>query len=97
MEYYLLYLSLKGMEYYLLYFSLKGMEYYLLYFSLKGMEYYLLYFSFKVYGINFLTLILLNLNMPCHCKQCRSRSVGFWSGSALFVIKYVNSNHTWIE
>ena len=26
--------------------------------------------------------------MPCLCKQCRSRSVGFWS--ALFVIKYVN-------
>ena len=36
-------------------------------------------------------------DMPCFSKQCRSRSVGFcseeanWSGSALFVIKYVNS------
>ena len=29
-------------------------------------------------------------NMPCLSKQYRSRSVGFWSGSALFVIKYVN-------
>ena len=25
-----------------------------------------------------LTLILLNPNIPCLCKQCRSRSVGFW-------------------
>ena len=24
-----------------------------------------------------LTLLLLNLNIPCLCKQCRSRSVGF--------------------
>ena len=31
-------------------------------------------------------------NMPCLSKQCRSRSVeeANWSGSALFVIKYVN-------
>ena len=29
-------------------------------------------------------------DMPCLSKQCRSRSVGFWSGSALFVMKYVN-------
>ena len=32
--------------------------------------------------------------MPRLCKQCRTRSVGFWranwSGSALFVIKYAN-------
>ena len=28
-------------------------------------------------------------NMTCLSKQCRSRSVG-WSGSGLFVIKYVN-------
>ena len=37
-----------------------------------------------------LTLVLLNPDIPCLCKQCRSRSVGFWSGSALFAIKYVN-------
>ena len=24
-----------------------------------------------------LTLVLLNPDIPCHCKQCRSRSVGF--------------------
>ena len=34
---------------------------------------------------------LADHNMPCLSKQCRSRSVGFLrSGSALFVIKYVN-------
>ena len=27
--------------------------------------------------IRILTLVLLNLDMPCFCKQCRSRSVGF--------------------
>ena len=25
-----------------------------------------------------LTLVLLNPDVPCLCKQCRSRSVGFW-------------------
>ena len=24
-----------------------------------------------------LTLVLLNQDIPCHCKQCRSRSIGF--------------------
>ena len=41
-----------------------------------------------------LTLVLLNLDVSCLCKQCKSRSVGFleanWSGSALFVIQYVS-------
>ena len=43
-----------------------------------------------------LTLVRLNQDIPCFCKQCRSRSVGFWcseanwSGSTLFFIKYVN-------
>ena len=47
-----------------------------------------------LYSIVLLTLVLLNPDIPCLCKQCRSRSVGFWrsnwSGSALFVIQYVN-------
>ena len=29
-------------------------------------------------------------DMPCLSKQCRSREEANWSGSALFVIKYVN-------
>ena len=41
-----------------------------------------------------LTLVLLNPDIPCLCKQCRSRSVGFkeanLSGSTLFAIQYVN-------
>ena len=28
-----------------------------------------------------LNLFLLSLDMPCLCKQCRSRSVGFWRGT----------------
>ena len=39
-----------------------------------------------------LTLVMLNLDIPCLCKQCSSRSVGFWEanwfGSALFAIQY---------
>ena len=42
------------------------------------------------YDLQSLTLVLLNPDMPFLCKQCRSRSVGFWTGSALFAIKYVN-------
>ena len=38
--------------------------------------------------------LTLVLNMPCLCKQCRSdqlaSSEANWSGSALFVIQYVN-------
>ena len=55
--------------------------------------------NFSIYSIHFcldttdlgpiLTLVLLNPDMHCFCKQCWSRSVGFWSGSALFAIKYV--------
>ena len=41
-----------------------------------------------------ITLVLLIPDIPCLCKQCRSRSVGFlrtnWSGSTLFVIENVN-------
>ena len=38
-----------------------------------------------------LTLVLLNPDIPSLCKQCRSRLVGAnWSGSALFVIEYLN-------
>ena len=41
-----------------------------------------------------LTFVLLNLDMPCLYKQCRSRQLASeeanWSGSTLFVIQYVN-------
>ena len=46
-----------------------------------------------------LTLVLLNQDMPCLCKQCRSRSVRFeeadWSVSALFqfIIQLMNLYH----
>ena len=33
-----------------------------------------------------ITLVLLNPDIPCLCKQYRSRSVGYFSGSALFAI-----------
>ena len=43
---------------------------------------------------HYLSLVLLNPDIPGLGKQCRSRSVGFWeanwSGSALFAIKYAN-------
>ena len=40
----------------------------------------------------FINPSLAEHDMPCLSKQCRSRTVeeANWSGSALFVIKYVN-------
>ena len=32
-----------------------------------------------------LTQVLLSLNMPCLCKQCRSRSVGFWRSQLIWI------------
>ena len=62
--------------------------------------------SLHLYLPFLLTVVLLNPGILWLCKQCRSRSVGFWrsqliwictvwpeanwSGSALFVIQYVN-------
>ena len=31
-----------------------------------------------------LTLVLLNPDIPCLCKQCRSRSVGFWRSQLIW-------------
>ena len=51
------------------------------------------YLQFVLYT-SILTLFLLNQDMPCLCKQCRSRSVRFWridwSRSALFAIQYLD-------
>ena len=33
----------------------------------------------------FLTLVLLNPDIPCLCKQCRSRSVGFWRSQLIWI------------
>ena len=32
-----------------------------------------------------LTLVLLNPDIPCLCKQCRSRSVGFWRSQLIWL------------
>ena len=32
-----------------------------------------------------LTLVLLNPDLPCLCKQCRSRSVGFWRSQLTWI------------
>ena len=34
---------------------------------------------------NGLTLVLLNLDIHCFCKQCRSRSVGFWRSQLIWI------------
>ena len=47
-------------------------------------------FTFKNRKNNVLTLVLQSTDMSCLFKQCRSRSVGFLTGSALFAIKYVH-------
>ena len=32
-----------------------------------------------------LTLVLLNTDIPCLCKQCRSRSVGLWRSQLIWI------------
>ena len=32
-----------------------------------------------------LTLVLQNPDIPCFCKQCRSRSVGFWRSQLIWI------------
>ena len=32
-----------------------------------------------------LTFVLLNPDIPCHCKQCRSRSNGFWRSQLIWI------------
>ena len=39
----------------------------------------------KNYFNSILTLVLLNLDIPCLCKQCRSRSVGFWRSQLIWI------------
>ena len=36
-------------------------------------------------GLSILTLVLLNPDIPCLCKQCRSRSVGFWRSQLIWI------------
>ena len=38
-----------------------------------------------------LTLVLLNLDIPCLCKQCRSRSVGFWRSQLIWIYTVCHS------
>ena len=40
---------------------------------------------------NLVTLVLLNQNIPCLCKQCRSRSVGFWRSQMIWICTVCHS------
>ena len=40
-------------------------------------------FAEKVRSV--LTIVLLNPDVPCLCKQCRSRSVGFWRTQLIWI------------
>ena len=37
-----------------------------------------------------LTLVLLNSDTPCFCKQCRSRSLGFWRTQLIWICTVCN-------
>ena len=50
----------------------------------------------------YLTLVLLNPDIPCLCKQCRSRSVGFWRCQLIWICTVCHSvceimSKIWIE
>ena len=38
-----------------------------------------------------LTLVLLNPDIPCLCKQCRARSVGFWRSQLIWICTVCHS------
>ena len=43
------------------------------------------------YGARLWTLVLLNRDIPCLCKQCRSRSVGFWGSQLIWICTVCHS------
>ena len=45
------------------------------------------FFTTKMYviGTHISTLVLLNPDMSCLCRQCRSRSVGFWRSQLIWI------------
>ena len=52
--------------------------------------------------LNTLTLVLLSPDIPCLCKQCRSRSVGFWRSHLIWTCTVCHSvfefiSTTWIK
>ena len=57
----------------------------------------------KTFSISvLLTLVLLNPDIPCLCKQCRSRSVGFWRSQLIWICTVWHSvcefvSTTWIK
>ena len=52
-------------------------------------------FDFSNYPLEYvilvLTLVLLNPDIPCLCKQCRSRSVGFWRSQLIWICTVCHS------
>ena len=44
-----------------------------------------------------LTLVLLNPDMPCLCKQCRSRSVGFFRSQLIWIYTVCHSVREFIS
>ena len=55
----------------------------------------------KVEKWSSLTLVQLNSDIPCLCKQCRSRSVGFWRSQLIWICTVCHSvcefiSTTWI-
>ena len=44
-----------------------------------------------------LTLVLLNPDMPWLCKQCRSRSVGFWRSQLIWIYTVCHSVYEFVS
>ena len=53
-------------------------------FLTTGLLSFSLFYSLHCYT-NLLTLVLLNLDITCLCKQYRSRSVGFWRSQLIWI------------
>ena len=55
------------------------------------------FFPKFVFSSCFLTLVLLNPDMPCLCKQCRSRSVGFFRSQLIWSCTVCHSVNEFIS
>ena len=47
--------------------------------------------------VNVLTVVLLNPDILCLCKQCRSRSVGFWRSQQIWICTVCHSVYEFLS
>ena len=65
-------------------------RWYVLSLKARDDDHLVLYILFNIILV-ILTLVLLNPDIPCLCKQCRTRSVGFWRSQLIWICTVCHS------